>query len=80
MLVEFKFDKSGDVVDVKVRNAGHPRLEKEAIRVINLLPNKIQSPGFHQRRQGFDLSQMDRESREVFVPYIDFIDFNISKN
>ncbi len=35
--VIFKIDKSGDVVGVRSR-APHPRLEKEAARVINLLP------------------------------------------
>tara|TARA_B110000259_G_C14021367_1_gene403186 strand:- start:707 stop:3103 length:2397 start_codon:yes stop_codon:yes gene_type:complete len=73
IFVAFKFDKSGGVVDIKVR-ANHPGLEKEAIRVINLLPNKMQSPGFDYR------SQIDRERREVFVSYTAFIDFNISKN
>ena len=35
--VIFKIDKNGDVVGVRAR-APHPRLEKEAARVINLLP------------------------------------------
>jgi len=35
--VIFKIDKSGNVTGVRAR-APHPRLEKEAIRVINLLP------------------------------------------
>jgi len=35
--VMFKIDKSGNVVGVRSR-APHPRLEKEAARVINLLP------------------------------------------
>ena len=35
--VIFKIDKSGNVVGVRSR-APHPRLEKEAARVINLLP------------------------------------------
>ena len=35
--VVFKIDKNGNVVDVRSR-APHPRLEKEAARVINLLP------------------------------------------
>ena len=35
--VIFKIDKNGDVVEVRAR-APHPDLEKEAIRVINLLP------------------------------------------
>ncbi|MFC5194600.1 MULTISPECIES: energy transducer TonB [Bizionia] len=35
--VFFKIDKNGDIVDVKAR-APHPSLEKEAMRVIGLLP------------------------------------------
>jgi len=35
--VFFKIDKTGDIVDVKVR-APHPSLEKEARRVIGILP------------------------------------------
>jgi len=35
--VVFKIDKNGNVIDVRSR-APHPRLEKEAARVINLLP------------------------------------------
>ena len=35
--VVFKIDKKGNVVNVRAR-APHPRLEKEAARVINLLP------------------------------------------
>ena len=35
--VFFKIDKHGDIVDVKSR-APHPRLEKEAMRVVKLLP------------------------------------------
>ena len=35
--VVFKIDKKGDVIDVRSR-APHPRLGKEAARVINLLP------------------------------------------
>tara|TARA_Y100000766_G_scaffold82476_1_gene70234 strand:+ start:1009 stop:1938 length:930 start_codon:yes stop_codon:yes gene_type:complete len=35
--VIFKIDKLGDVVDIRAR-APHPKLEDEAIRVINLLP------------------------------------------
>ena len=35
--VIFKIDKNGDVVGVRAR-APHPRLEKEATRVVNLLP------------------------------------------
>ncbi|MCX7546790.1 energy transducer TonB [Xanthomarina sp. F1114] len=35
--VFFKIDKTGEIVDIKAR-APHPRLEKEAIRVVSLLP------------------------------------------
>ena len=35
--VMFKIDKNGNVIDVRSR-APHPRLEKEAARVINMLP------------------------------------------
>ena len=35
--VFFKIDKNGDIVDIKAR-APHPSLEKEAMRVIGLLP------------------------------------------
>ena len=51
--VLFKIDKSGDVVGVRAR-APHPRLEKEAARVINLLPKM--KPG---RQRG----------KAVIVPY-----------
>mgnify|MGYP003332081264 CR=1 FL=1 len=33
----FTIDKNGDIINIRVR-ATHPRLEEEAIRVINLLP------------------------------------------
>ena len=51
--VIFKIDKSGNVIDVRAR-APHPRLEKEAIRVVNLLP-KMQ-PG-------------KQRGKAVIVPY-----------
>jgi protein TonB len=51
--VIFKIDKNGDVVGVRAR-APHPRLEKEAARVINLLPKM--KPG---RQRG----------KAVIVPY-----------
>ncbi len=35
--VQFKIDKTGDIVDIRARGP-HARLEKEAIRVVNLLP------------------------------------------
>ena len=51
--VIFKINKSGDVVGVRSR-APHPRLEKEAARVINMLPKM--KPG---RQRG----------KAVIVPY-----------
>jgi|SRR5690554_298903 len=36
--VQFKIDKSGRVIDVRAR-APHPRLEKEAVRVVQSLPD-----------------------------------------
>ena len=36
--VQFKIDKNGRVVDVRAR-APHPRLEKEAVEVVQSLPN-----------------------------------------
>ena len=51
--VIFKIDKTGNVIDVRAR-APHPRLEKEAIRVVNLLP-KMQ-PG-------------KQRGKAVIVPY-----------
>lgn len=38
--VQFKIDKTGSIVDIKARGP-HVRLEKEAIRVVELLPNMI---------------------------------------
>ncbi len=37
---QFKIDKKGNIIDIKVR-APHPKLEKEALRVLNLLPQFI---------------------------------------
>jgi protein TonB len=37
VIVQFKINKNGDIVEVRSR-APHPRLEKEAARVINNLP------------------------------------------
>lgn len=37
IIVQFKIDKTGNIVDVRSR-APHPRLEQEAARVINSLP------------------------------------------
>ena len=61
IFVSFKIDVNGDVVDVKAR-APHPDLEKEAIRVINLLPKM--TPGTDKGKQ-------------VNVPYSLPITFNI---
>jgi protein TonB len=38
--VEFRIDKNGDVTDVRAR-AQHPKLEKEAARVVHLIPKMI---------------------------------------
>jgi len=38
--VLFKIDKNGEITDVRAR-APHPRLEKEAERVVNLLPKMV---------------------------------------
>ncbi len=38
--VSFKIDRNGDVTNVRAR-APHPKLEEEAIRVINLLPKML---------------------------------------
>ncbi len=45
--VQFKIDKSGNIVDVRARGP-HKRLEKEAVRVISLLPKM--SPGRQRGR------------------------------
>ncbi|WP_299226804.1 energy transducer TonB [uncultured Psychroserpens sp.] len=51
--VMFKIDKSGNVIEARAR-APHPKLEAEAIRVVNLLPQL--SPGLQR-------------GKEVIVPY-----------
>jgi len=45
--VIFKIDKNGEVVDIQAR-APHPRLEKEAIRVVGLIPKM--TPGKQRGR------------------------------
>jgi len=45
--VEFKIDKTGKIIDIRSR-APHPRLEKEAKRIIELLP--IMIPGKQRHR------------------------------
>ncbi|MDT0557718.1 energy transducer TonB [Ichthyenterobacterium sp. W332] len=45
--VQFKIDKTGNVVDIKTR-APHPALEKEAKRVINKIPEM--KPGMQQNK------------------------------
>jgi protein TonB len=45
--VQFKIDKTGSIVNVRARGP-HARLEKEAIRVVNLLPKMI--PGKQRGR------------------------------
>ncbi len=52
VIVQFKIDKNGEIVDVKAR-APHPKLEVEAIRVINSLPKMI--PG---QQKGKDVGVM----------------------
>ena len=47
VFVMFKIDKTGKIVDVRARGP-HARLEKEAIRVISLLPNM--TPGKQRGR------------------------------
>ena len=74
--VIFKIDKSGSVVGVRAR-APHPRLEKEATRVINLLPDM--KPG-KQRGKAvivsyslpiiFQVQEAEPESREKDIPMI----------
>jgi len=44
IMVMFKIDTNSEVVDIKAR-APHPKLEEEAVRIINLLP-KMDSPGY----------------------------------
>lgn len=60
--VAFKIDKNGDVIDVKAR-APHSKLEKEAVRVIKLLPQFI--PG-------------KQKGKEVTVPYSLPISFQVA--
>lgn len=62
--VGFKIDKKGKVVDILTR-APHPALEKEARRVINLLP-QLESPGM-------------QKGKAVNVPYGLPITFNIAE-
>ena len=45
--VQFKIDKSGKIIDIRARGP-HARLEKEAIRVVELLPNM--TPGKQRTR------------------------------
>ncbi|MEQ3655409.1 MAG: energy transducer TonB [Dokdonia sp.] len=44
--VQFKVDTQGDIVDIKTR-APHPRLDKEARRVVQLIPKMI--PGMQRK-------------------------------
>lgn len=44
---QFKIDKSGNIVDVKAR-APHPRLQKEAVRVVSSLPKM--KPGMQRNK------------------------------
>lgn len=45
IMVQFKIDKSGKVIDVRAR-APHPRLEREAMSVVQSLPNM--TPGMQR--------------------------------
>ena len=45
--VQFKIDKNGEITDIRARGP-HVRLEKEAIRVVELLPNM--TPGKQRTR------------------------------
>ena len=45
--VQFKIDKQGKVTDIRARGP-HVRLEKEAVRVVELLPNM--TPGMQRTR------------------------------
>ena len=65
IFAKFKFDKSGEVVDIETREM-NPKIKEEIFRVINLLPNKIESPGFSN-------------GREVFVSYLLNTTLNISE-
>ena len=62
--VGFKIDKEGKVVDILTR-APHPALEKEAKRIIKLLP-QLESPGM-------------QKGKSVNVPYGLPITFNIAE-
>ena len=61
--IQFKVDKKGDVVGVRAR-AAHPELEKEAVRVVGLLPKM--KPGMHL-------------GKSVTVPYGFPIQFQINE-
>ena len=45
--VQFKIDKNGDIIDIRARGP-HARLEKEAVRVVQLLPRM--TPGKQRTR------------------------------
>ena len=62
--VIFKIDTLGNITDVRAR-APHPRLEKEAIRVINLLPKM--KPGI-------------KNGKPVIVPYSIPMIFQVNEN
>lgn len=40
IIMLFKIDKNGEIVDIQAR-APHPKLQKEAIRIVKLLPKMI---------------------------------------
>ena len=74
--VIFKIDTNGDVVGVRAR-AQHPRLEKEAVRVVSLLPKM--KPGIQRGRAVivsyslpiiFQVVEAEPELREKDIPMI----------
>lgn len=47
LIMLFKIDKTGNIVDIRAK-APHPSLQKEAVRIVKLLPQMI--PGKQQGR------------------------------
>lgn len=61
----FKIGKKGNIIEIKIR-APHPDLEKEAIRVLKLIP-KMKKPGY-------------QKGKPVIVPYYLPIKFSVEDN
>lgn len=66
--VQFKVNKEGEIVGVRAR-APHPELEKEAIRVVNLIP-KMDRPGIQDGKPvivpyGFPISFMVEDAKPL---------------